>query len=433
MVNLLGETKPLKVALGNGVGLNMDHLGADAGEGFSALLVVMLIVLAIALLAAIVFIYRNTLGKRRRTTLVEDYRKEAEEYERAGRFLSAADIYENRLRDGKRAAELYEKGGDYRHAALLYDVAGLSDKAKEMYQKAGNVEDAAEVSVLEGDYEDAARLYYEGGKKIDAAIMLEKAGRRMAAMRIYREAGEYRKAAQLMEEEGMFREAAEMFGIALRNKKVGDCIDDFYAYALKLDNAGEKDMALEVFREIAREDSLFRDVQERIGTLSTEPGEQTPESGATLRSFIRSGKIDPRHALKLWIHILRALQEAYKGGRSYGLLSPDMIAIDANNNISFLKGSSSAAYSSPEIAKGSHPDACSDIYSSGVILYEMLMGSLEGLGSARIADKVVDVPEWLDEIVLKCLRKVREDRYQNIEIIFSDIKKLSHERKTSGD
>jgi tetratricopeptide (TPR) repeat protein len=423
--------KLLKAMLGESAGLNMDPSRGDAGAGLSALLVVMLIVLAVALLAGIVFIYRNTLGKRRRTTILEDYRKEAEECERSGRFISAADIYENRLKNGKRAAELYEKGGDYRHAALLYDVAGLPAKAKEMYQKDGDVEGAAEVSVLEGDYEDAARLYYDGGEKVDAAMLLEKAGRRMAAMRIYREAGEYRKAAQLMEEEGMFREAAEMFGISLRDKKVGDCTDDFYAYALKLDRAGDKGASLKVLREIERENPVYRDVKERIASLAPEPVEDVPVSGSTLRSFIRSGKIDPRHALKLWIHILRALQEAYKGGKSYGSLSPDMITIDANNNISFLRGSAPAAYIPPEIAKGARPDVCSDIYSSGVILYEMLIGSLEGLGSERISNKVEDVPEWLDEIVLKCLRKVREDRYQNIEIIFGDIKKLSHEKKTS--
>ncbi|HXX80968.1 MAG TPA: hypothetical protein VEI46_05420 [Thermodesulfovibrionales bacterium] len=60
------------------------------------------------------------------------------------------------------------------------------------------------------------------------------------------------------------------------------------------------------------------------------------------------------------------------------------------------------------------------------------MGDIEGPGSARIIDRVEDVPEWLDELVLKCIRKVREDRYKDIEAVFSEIKVLS-KRKGSGD
>jgi serine/threonine-protein kinase len=92
----------------------------------------------------------------------------------------------------------------------------------------------------------------------------------------------------------------------------------------------------------------------------------------------------------------------------------------------------STVYASPETLRGAEPDACSDIYTAGIILYEMLMGDLEGLGSARITDSVEDLPEWLDELVLRCIRKVREDRYQNIEEIFGEVKALSKKRG-SGD
>jgi hypothetical protein len=46
---------------------------------------------------------------------------------------------------------------------------------------------------------------------------------------------------------------------------------------------------------------------------------------------------------------------------------------------------------------------------------------------------VEDVPEWLDEIVIRCLRKVREDRYQSIKDIFADLKTLSKDRTDSGN
>ncbi len=418
----------LRAPLMESVDLSASSVG-DARTGLSVLLTLMAAVPAIALIVLVFFIYRRIAGRRRRTTLEEDYRKEAGEHERAGRFVSAAGIYRHHLKDDRRAAELYEEGGDYRQAALMYDLLGEQARAGEMYKKAGDSESAATVSVLAGDYEEAARIYYDSGRKIDAAAMLEKAGRRMAAIPVYREAGEYRKAAELMEEEGMLREAAEMFGISLREKKVSDCIDDFYAYALKLERAGDKRMSLEVFRAIEHEDRNYRDVRERLETLAPEPHEEDPGSRTTLRSFIRSGKIEPKYALKLWVHILRALQEAYANGRPFGGLNPDSIAIDVNNNVSFLMKPADSVYASPEIVRGAEPDACSDVYSAGIILYEMLAGSLEGLGLERISKTVEDVPEWLDEIVVNCLRKVREDRYQNIEMIFSDIKTLSAKKK----
>jgi len=401
-------------------------------KGLSVLMFLLLSVLLIAVFSAAIFIYRNIIGKRRQTTLKEDYRKEAERHEKSGRFVSAAALYEDHLKDKRKAAELYEKGGDFRRAALLYDLLGNPAKAREMYEKDGDIKSAAEISVLEGDYEEAAKLYHNAGKKLDAALILEKAGRRMAAARTYREAGEYKKAAQLLEEEGMLKEAAEMFGIALTDKRIEDSIDDFYAYALKLEHAGEHQMALRVFQEIDRINPLYRDVRIKLGKLALPPEKGGTESATTLRSFIRNGKIEPRHALKLWVHILRALQEAYRNGKSHGLLSPDTIAIDTHNRISFLSGPVSTVYASPETLKGAEPDACSDIYTAGIILYEMLMGDLDGLGSARIIDRVDNVPEWLDELVLTCIRKVREDRYQTIDAVFGEVKALSKRKDPGG-
>ena len=143
--------------------------------------------------------------------------------------------------------------------------------------------------------------------------------------------------------------------------------------------------------------------------------------------------MDPKNSIKLWLHILKSLQDAYKGGRACGLLSPDNIAVDSHNKITFLNKTPSSAYIAPEKTKDLEPDIRADVYSMGVILYEMLTGSLEGLGSTRVADIVQDLPDWLDEMVIRCIRKVREDRYQDIEEIFADIKSLSRGKKASGN
>ncbi|HYQ48733.1 MAG TPA: hypothetical protein VEP69_06670, partial [Thermodesulfovibrionales bacterium] len=265
------------------------------------------------------------------------------------------------------------------------------------------------------------------------------AGRRLPAIRAYREAGDYRNAARLLEAEGMISEAAEMFGLMLRDKSVdSSSIADFYEYAFRLEKTGQTEKALDIYHEIDAADPSYKDVREKIQSLSPAPaGDQEEEQEATegrtsIRSFIRSGNLEPKYSFKIWFQVLRSLQDAHAKGRAYGLMSTDNILIDAQNNISLLKKTPSSAYLAPERTKGVELDVRADIFSLGVILYEMLTGSLEGLGSVRVTDVARDVPVWLDEIVIKCIRKVRDDRYQSIEEILSDVRELSRSKKDSG-
>lgn len=85
-------------------------------------------------------------------------------------------------------------------------------------------------------------------------------------------------------------------------------------------------------------------------------------------------------------------------------------------------------YMSPEQANGENVDKCSDIYSFGVILYEMATGKLpfEGKTPLSIAMKHrSETPqeprninprtlEGLNRLILKCLEKNKEVRYQNV-------------------
>lgn len=418
--------------------LNVSSPENQAKTGLLVVFLIILIPVLAALFFLIRFIYKNTIGKKLKTTLTEDYKNEADAYEKEGKFVSAASVYENKLKAYKKAAVLYEKGKDYRQAARLYEFLGMTQKAKELHEKEGNIEASAEVSMQEGEYEEAAKLYDKAGKKIEAAMIMERAGRRLAAAKVYREAGEYKRASVLLEEEGLVKEAVEMFGFSLRGQKPDSSnIEDFYLYAFKLEKIGEAQKALDIFREIDKADPAFKDVRERIHMLappskvvdSTLREDISLEGKSTLRSFIKNGKIEPKYSLKLWVQILKSLQESYNSGQPFGLLSPDNIVIDARNNISFLKRALSSAYIAPESTRGLSPDVRADIYSSGVILYEMLTGNLEDLGSTRVIDTVEDVPDWLDEIVIRCIRKVREDRYQSIDDIFTDLKTLSKSKK----
>lgn len=416
------------VPIGESIGAS--RVPAEHGKtALLALLFVILIPVFIVLFFIVRSIYSHTIGKQLITTLREDYENDAEKYIRKKKFVSAGNIYETKLKDFVKAAEYYTKGGDYKRAALMYDYLDMSREAKEMYKKAGEMDDAASLSLLEGEYDEAAHLYDRSGKKADAAAVLERSGRRLAAVRAYREAGEYRKAAYLLEQEGKHREAADMFGYLVAKEKPDmKNIKDFYTYALMCDKADQTEKAKKIFMAIDHISPGYGDVRERLRSYGPKE-EVMPDSFSTVRSFLNAGNISPYHSLKLWVHILKELKAAYRSGRSFGLVSPDTIGINTENAVVFLNRTPSPEYRAPEQSAGDLPDERSDIYSAGVLLYELLAGDLHGFGVERLVDRSEDVPEWLDDLVIKCVRKVREDRYQNIDDIFKDLKTLSSSKE----
>ena len=97
-------------------------------------------------------------------------------------------------------------------------------------------------------------------------------------------------------------------------------------------------------------------------------------------------------------------------------------------------------YMSPEQARGYSVDTRSDVFSLGVVLYEMLSGRAPFEGStssdvivaildrepARLSQSL-DIPAELERIVGKALRKDRDERYQTIKDLHLDLKSLHQE------
>ncbi len=100
------------------------------------------------------------------------------------------------------------------------------------------------------------------------------------------------------------------------------------------------------------------------------------------------------------------------------------------------------AYMSPEQARGLAVDARTDIFSLGVLIYEMIAGCLpfEGSNTNEILASILndkepsplaryarEVPAELERIVSKALRKDREERYQTVKDLLLDLKRLKHQ------
>jgi serine/threonine-protein kinase len=146
----------------------------------------------------------------------------------------------------------------------------------------------------------------------------------------------------------------------------------------------------------------------------------------TLESVISGSQSEPRHTVRLWVDMLRALAEKHRAGTFFGTANPQSVLIDMKNYILLTDApfDPESPYLAPEILAGMKPDEQTDIYSFGVMLFEMLTGSLEGLHEKPPSRMSDNVPRWIDPIVLRCIMKQRSLRFLDLEELSSALGKI---------
>lgn len=179
-------------------------------------------------------------------------------------------------------------------------------------------------------------------------------------------------------------------------------------------------------------------------------------SGGTLKDYIREkGRLSPEEAIDVSLNICSAIEHAHKNKIIHRDIKPQNILMDEDGSVKVadfgiaravtsatitMAGNDvmgSVHYFSPEQARGGYVDEKSDLYSLGVVLYEMCTGTVpfNGNSAVSIALKHIqqdiiwpgsidaDIPRSLRSIIGKALEKEQCMRYQSADEMMADLRR----------
>jgi len=179
--------------------------------------------------------------------------------------------------------------------------------------------------------------------------------------------------------------------------------------------------------------------------------------GRLLREILSHGRITHERAIRIAIKVLSALEYIHEQGVVHRDLKPENIMVDEHDNVKLIDfgiaGDSGARrltyanltstlgtadYISPEQVKGKRGDGRSDIYSMGVILYEMLTGRLPFSGSSPMEvmnDRLLNHPvpptisdprisPQMQEVLYRALERDPQNRYAHAREFAYDLQHL---------
>jgi serine/threonine-protein kinase len=181
--------------------------------------------------------------------------------------------------------------------------------------------------------------------------------------------------------------------------------------------------------------------------------------GKTLATLLKErGPLSPTHACDVISEVAAALSFAHENGVIHRDVKPGNILIglggqvkvadfgiaralganieEALTEIGSVMGT--ATYLSPEQAQGAQPDPRSDIYSLGVMMYELVAGRAPFVGDSAVAiayqhvhnfpqplrEMVADLPRGFESVVAKCMAKNEQRRYENAMLVREDVRRI---------
>lgn len=173
--------------------------------------------------------------------------------------------------------------------------------------------------------------------------------------------------------------------------------------------------------------------------------------GVTLKRYIqRKGRLETKECLNIAMQAADGLAAAHQAGIVHRDIKPENMILTLQGNLKIsdfgiarvqsgdtmtVDVCGSVYYSSPEQVRGGYSDNRTDIYSLGVVMYEMCTGILPFDGDSvvdiamqhmngRIAepqDIIPQIPDRLNQIILKCLSRRMDDRYQSMKELLQDL------------
>lgn len=180
-----------------------------------------------------------------------------------------------------------------------------------------------------------------------------------------------------------------------------------------------------------------------------------------------NGPLDYRHVIEIGKQVAAALSLAHKNHIIHRDVKPHNIMITKDGiaklaDFGIAKAISSATivnkeeggqvmgsvhYFSPEQARGKYVDEKSDVYSLGIVLYEMLTGEVpfDGENPVEIAlmhinedikppsEVIENVPPALEKIILKATDKIQSNRYEDAEAMYEDLNNVDFLSKKVGN
>lgn len=177
-------------------------------------------------------------------------------------------------------------------------------------------------------------------------------------------------------------------------------------------------------------------------------------AGQTLKHTLQKGRLDVQEAVQIAVEIADALGAAHAEGVVHRDIKPSNLMVTPNGvaildfgcaqytdaeRVSFAgEFVGTAAYMSPEQSRGERVDARSDVWSTGVVLYEMLTGVAPFEGShsealvhairhetpAPLSHYVSDIPPELDALVMRALRKDVRERVQSAQALAGALRRV---------